>query len=510
MSRTSDAAGTSDVPAIEAIKLSRAFGGVQALDAASFSARRGEVHALVGENGAGKSTLIKIFGGRLRPDAGEVRLAGERIELNSPDVAHGRDVWTVFQELTLLPWMTVAENLLIRHEPRGALGLIDRARMAQEADAILSRLGIHHIDPRKLVEDLSLAQRQIVEIVRVIVQDPDILLLDEPTSSLGENEVEWLFGLIRDLRARNKCIIFTSHRWNEITDIADRITIFRNGRDLGTFTEIDESEAVTLMTGQQVGAFYPEPPALEAGRPLLEARGLSGPGISDISMTLHAGEILGVGGLAGHGHRELFFSLFGAESTTDGEILVSGSKVRISSPRDAARLGIALVPEDRKTEGLLLPMSVAINLTLAVLPQISVLGVIRGGRERRVAADMIGRLKIRTPGLRNPVGQLSGGNQQKVLLARWLLADSRIVLLYDVTRGVDVATKHEIYELVVRLAREGRGVLFYSSDAEELAHLSHRVLVMREGSIAAEIKAPGITAEDIVSAAVREATSIVD
>ena len=505
-----DSTSWSPAPAIEGIKLSKAFGGVQALDRASFSARRGEVHALVGENGAGKSTLIKILGGRLRPDAGEVRFTGQRVELNSPNAAHGHGIWTVFQELTLLPWMTVAENLLIRREPRGTFGLIDRGRMADEADSILARLGIHHIDPRSLVEDLSLAQRQMVEIVRVIVQDPDILLLDEPTSSLGENEVDWLFGLIRDLRANDKCIIFTSHRWNEITDIADRITIFRNGVGLGTFTEIDESKAVTLMTGQQVDAFYPNPPAPGAVRALLEARGLSGLRISDISLTLHGGEILGVGGLAGHGHRELFFSLFGAAAITAGDVLVNGSKVRISSPRDAAALGIALVPEDRKTEGLLLPMSVGVNLTLAVLPQISLVGVIRHGRERGVALDMVDGLKIRTPGLRNPVGQLSGGNQQKVLLGRWLLADSRVVLLYDVTRGVDVATKHEIYELMIRLAREGRGVLFYSSDAEELAHLSHRVLVMREGRIAAELKAPGITAENIVSAAVREATSIVD
>ena len=505
-----DTAGGSTAAAIEGIKLSKAFGGVQALDSASFAARRGEVHALVGENGAGKSTLIKILGGRLRPDTGEVRLAGESVELGRPDAAHGRGVWTVFQELTLLPWMTVAENLLIRREPRGVFGLIDRARMTEEAGSILARLGIHHIDPRRLVEDLSLAQRQMVEIVRVIVQDPDILLLDEPTSSLGENEVEWLFGLIRELRGRNKCIIFTSHRWNEITDVADRITIFRNGGELGTFTEIDESEAVTLMTGQRVDALYPQLSALEAAQPVLETRGLSGPGISDISLTLHAGEILGVGGLAGHGHRELFSSLFGAASTAGGEILVNGNKLRISSPRDAVSRGIALVPEDRKTEGLILPMSVGINLTLATLSQISVLGVIRGGRERRVALDMVDRLKIRTPGLRNPVQQLSGGNQQKVLLARWLLADSRIVLLYDVTRGVDIATKHEIYELMIRLAGEGRGVLFYSSDAEELAHLSHRVLVMREGRVAAEIRAPGITAEDIVSAAVREAISIVD
>lgn len=497
-------------PAIEGIKLSKAFGGVQALAGASFSASRGEVHALVGENGAGKSTLIKILGGRLRPDAGQVRLAGANVQIASPDAAHGHGVWTVFQELTLLPWMTVAENLLIRREPRGTFRLIDRARMAEQAEAVLAGLGIHHIDPRALVEDLSLAQRQIVEIVRVIVQDPDVLLLDEPTSSLGENEVKWLFGLIRDLRRGNKCIIFTSHRWNEITDVADRITIFRNGGELGTFAEIDETRAVTLMTGQQVDAFYPERPPLEAARPLLQVRGLTGLGVSELSLTLRAGEILGVGGLAGHGHRELFFSLFGAAPISGGEILVNGRRARISSPRDAIGLGIALVPEDRKTEGLILPMSVGTNLTLAILPQLSALGIISRNREGRAARNMVGKLKIRTPGLRNPVQQLSGGNQQKVLLARWLLADSHILLLYDVTRGVDVATKHEIYELMTSLVREGRGVLFYSSDAEELAHLSHRVLVMREGHVAAELEGPGITAEDIVSAAVREATSLVD
>ncbi len=235
---------------------------------------------------------------------------------------------------------------------------------------------------------------------------------------------------------------------------------------------------------------------------------LTGPGVADVSLTLHAHEILGVGGLAGHGHRELFFSLFGATPATGGEIIVAGKRARIKSPRDAARLGVALVPEDRKTEGLLLPMSVSVNMTLAVLRNISAFGVILRGRERRLAGDMIDALRVRTPDLSNPVGKLSGGNQQKVLLARWLLADSRIVLLYDVTRGVDIATKHEIYELMMRLAREGRAVLFYSSDAEELAHLCHRVLVMREGRIAAELEPPGLTAEGIVSAAVRDATLV--
>ncbi len=500
-------AGTAAAPAAAAIAASgvfKAFGGVQALVDVSFSADRGEVHALVGENGAGKSTLIKILGGRLAPDAGAVRVGGAALRLHSPGAAHAHGVWTVFQELTLLPWMTVAENLLLLQEPRGAFGLIDRKRMTVQADAILAGLGITHIDPRRLIEDLSLAQRQIVEIVRVIARDPEILLLDEPTSSLDENEVEWLFRLVRELRARGKCILFTSHRWKEITNIADRITIFRNGRELGTFREIDEGEAVTLMTGRKVEAFYPSPPPLGQASVMLAAEGLTAPGLAGVSLALKGGEILGVGGLAGHGHRELFFALFGAGPLTAGEIRIDGRKARLSSPRDAAALGLALVPEDRKTEGLLLALSVGVNLTLAVLGRISTLGVIRGARERRIAREMVAQLNIRTPGLRNPVGQLSCGNQQKVLLARWLLAASRIVLLYDVTRGVDVATKHEIYELMMRLAAEGRAILFYSSDAEELAHLSHRVLVLREGRIAAELQAPGMTAEDIVSAAVRE------
>ena len=503
MTQPQEDAGGDAPPAIEGVRLVKAFGGVQALDEASFSSTAGEVHALVGENGAGKSTLIKLFGGRLRPDAGEIRVRGEAITLSGPHAAHERGIWTVFQELTLFPWMTVGENLLLGREPRSRLGLIHRKRLAEEADSMLAGLDIRHIDPRALVADLSLAERQVLEIVRVMIQDPEMVLFDEPTSSLGEHEVEWLFGLIDGLRARNKCIIFTSHRWNEITNIADRITIFRNGAEVGTFTEIPEGEAVTLMTGNQLDAFFPRLPDRAETPAVLEAKNVTGEGISDVSLTLHASEILGVGGLAGHGHRELFLHLFGAHAAS-GEISIEGKPVRIRNPRVAVRQGIALVPEDRKTEGLLLPMSVKVNLTLPVLGGLSSLGMIKAAGERQTASAMVQRLQIRTPGLGNAVGQLSGGNQQKVLLGRWLIANSRILLLYDVTRGVDVATKHEIYELMIRLAGEGRAILLYSSDAEELAHLCHRVLVMREGRIAAELPSQGLTAEAIVAAAVRE------
>ena len=496
--------------AIEGVGLSRAYGGVQALDDASLEARAGEVHALVGENGAGKSTLIKVLGGRTRPDRGVVRIKGREVSLAGPEQAHRLGAWTVFQELTLLGSMSVAENLLLSREPRSRLGLIDRREMERRAEALLTGLGIFHIDPLAAVEDISLSERQLVEIVRAISHEPDILFLDEPTSSLVEREVAWLFGQIRRLRDRGTCLVFTSHRWNEVTAIADRITVFRGGRHVGTFTDIGEDEAVTLMTGQRVETLYPKLPALPPSAPaVLEVTALAAPRLRGVSLTLRAGEVLGVGGLAAHGHRELFFALFGAEPARGGSVRVAGKAVRLRAPRDAMRrgIGIALVPEDRKTEGLLLRMSVRDNMTLAILRRLTRAGFLRRGAERDAAGTLATQLKVRSDGLGAPVGSLSGGNQQKVLLGRWLLAEPRILLLYDVTRGVDVATKAEIYGLMLRLAASGKSILFYSSDAEELAHLTHRVLVLREGRIAAELIPPAISAEAIVSAAVRDAAT---
>jgi ribose transport system ATP-binding protein len=490
---------------VEGVGISRSFGGVHALDNASFAAAAGEVHALVGENGAGKSTMIKVLGGRLQPDSGTVRLKGNEVRLAGPEQAHGLGAWTVFQELMLFPGMTVAENLLLGREPR-RFGAISHRRMGIEAEALLAGMGITHIDPLALVEDISLAQRQIIEIVRALSHEPDILFLDEPTSSLVEREVAWLFGRVRSLRDAGACVVFTSHRWNEVRSIADRITVFRNGRDVGTFTELDEREAVTLMTGQRLETLFPPRPPAPAETAVLEARDLSGPRLNRVSFSLHPGEILGIGGLAGQGHRELFMVLFGAARASGGRVTLEGRPLRIRSPREAKRqgVGLAFVPEDRKTEGLLLGMSVRDNLTLSVLDRISGAGVLRAGAERRAAQEMARQLDVRTASINSPVGALSGGNQQKVLLGRWLLTEPRILLFYDVTRGVDVATKHEIYQLMTRLAGEGRAMLFYSSDAEELAELSHRVLVMRDGRIAAELRAPGITAEQIVAAAIHE------
>lgn len=499
-------------PAIGGIGVSKAFGGVQALADASFAATFGEVHALVGENGAGKSTMIKILSGLFPPDAGAIQVEDREVELRNPEDAQKLGIGTVFQELTLLSGMTVAENLLLRHEPRGIAGLIRRGSLVQRAEEIFANLGIEHVDPHALVADLSLADQQIVEIAHAVNRNPSILFMDEPTSSLAEREVQWLFGLIRRLRSEGKCIVFTSHRWREISSIADRITIFRNGKDVATYpaAELGEDQAITLMTGRSVSAMYPEPSPFEGQEPVLETRDLSGQRIQNVSFTLRKGEILGVGGLAGQGHRELFLTLFGVLKPTAGQIVVDGRPRKLRSPHDAIRvgMGIALVPEDRKREGLLLPMPIVDNLTLPILRRVSRLGVIESDRERNLVRQMFERLQIRAGSGGQLVRTLSGGNQQKVLIGRWLLADSHILLLYDITRGVDVGTKHDIYELVLDLAAQGRSILLYSSDTEEMAHLCHRILVLREGAISAELQGPGIDPERVVEAAIRGSVQV--
>jgi ribose transport system ATP-binding protein len=495
------------MPRIEAIDVSKSFGGVHALQGASFEADGGEVHALVGENGAGKSTLIKIFSGLLRLDRGQLRVDGRDVRLDRPAAAQRLGIGTVFQELTLLPHMTVAENVLLRREPRDRFGLIRPRELARQAAEVLSGLGLGEIGGDSVISGLPLAHRQLVEIAKVVSRTPRILLLDEPTSALAEREVVWLMALIRRLRGEGRTIVFTSHRWNEVQDISDRITIFRNGQRVGTFgaADIDENRAVELMTGRQVSALFPPLPPLGPAEPVLEVRGLSSGRVREVDLTVHRGEILGIGGLQGQGQRDLFLSLFGATRLRAGTITIQGQRVAIRHPRDAigAGIGIALVPEDRKVEGLFLPMSVRQNMTLPVLGGLSRMGYVDLRRETEAVGRMVRQLGIRTPGPDHIVGALSGGNQQKVLIGRWLFTQARILLLYDVTRGVDVATKHDIYELVMTLSAEGRAILYYSSDTGEMAHLCHRVLVMREGRIATELRSPEITADALVRASLR-------
>ncbi len=497
------------MPAVRALGVHRAFGGVQALRDASFAARPGEIHALAGENGAGKSTLIKVLCGLISADRGTVEIFGEPVHRGVGPAARRRlGMATAFQELSLLPDLTVAENLLLDQPPRGRLGLVRRRRLVPEADALLHRLGVEHIDSGAVTGQLPVATRQIVELVRVLATEPRVLILDEPTAALTDLQVEWLSAHMRRLRDDGCCVIFTSHRWREIEALADRVTVFRNGTLVTTREHISESEAVTLMSGRQLAGTYPDVTTVPRGDRVLSVSGLRGGQLRNVSFELRRGEILGVGGLAGQGQRDLFLTLFGAQRRLDGTVQVSGRPVSLKRPRDAIRagIGIAYVPEDRKAEGLFLPLPVRENLTLATLNRISDAGLVRRGREQAAVNGMVEQLRIvvRRP-MTQPVGTLSGGNQQKVLMGRWLLADAGILLLYDVTRGVDAATKHDIYRLVAELAAAGKAILFYSSETEEIANLCHRVLVLREGRVAAELPGPVGDAERIVAASLKEA-----
>ena len=489
--------------AIEGIALSKSFGAVVALRRASFSAEGGEVHALVGENGAGKSTLIKLLSGLYPPDTGEIKVNGEPVTFTRPQDAMSRGIGTVFQELTLLPHMTVAENLLLGREPLSGPFIV-RRKLIERAHELFDAAGISGIEPLELVANLSLAQQQIVEIVKAVSRRPRIIFMDEPTSALAEHSVAWLFGLIKRLRDDGACIVFTSHRWNEIKDIADRITVFRNAEWVATSraADLSEDEAVERMTGQRLDVLFPKPTPLTDSTCTLAISNLCAQRLPAISLEARAGEVLGIGGLAGQGQRELFLTLFGVNAKTAGTVTVDGRTANIGSPRDAIRAGIALIPEDRKTEGLLLPLSVRQNLALAILERVSRFGFVRRVAEEQLVDTMVKSLAIKTPTVGQRVGALSGGNQQKVLIGRWLLTNARVLLLYDITRGVDVGTKRDIYQLIRRLSDEGRTILLYSTDTEEIAHLCHRVLILREGRIVSELR-DTLTPEAIVAAAIR-------
>ena len=412
----------------------------------------------------------------------------------------------VFQELSLVPDLTVAENLFLGEEPRNRLGLVDGRRMARQAGALLTNLGFVGIDPRAVVRDLSLADRQLVEIAKALRRQPRVLILDEATSALNRRQVQQVFAVVRRLRDEGVAVVFISHRMDEVRTLCDRATIFRDGDDVGTVevASARAGEIVQLMIGRPLReAFPPRGPRPDVESPLLDVRGLTwGDHLRDISLTVHKGEIVGLSGLEGQGQGDLLFALFGIYTGISGQVTVDGRPIRLAGPRSAMAAGLALVPEDRKTQGLILPLPVEENITLPTLPAVSQNGVISPSEVEAATLSMRDQLAIRMASPRVPVRFLSGGNQQKVAIAKWLLTDAAVFLLYDPTRGIDVGAKQEIYELIRRLAGDGHGILFFSTDLAEIVGLCDRALVMYEGAIARELSRSELTEANLVTAAV--------
>ncbi|WP_282062282.1 sugar ABC transporter ATP-binding protein [Roseobacter litoralis] len=490
--------------------ITKRYGGVTALENVNFSCDLGSIHAVLGENGAGKSTLIKIMSGVVTPNEGVINLAGKPVSFPGPSAANAAGIVCIFQELSLLPDLSVSDNISIADPPR-RFGLIDKRAQRRRAEELLARIGCEDVNPLSKVRDLALSRRQMVEIAKALAKDPTVLILDEATSALTASDVDRVFDILRKLRNDGISILSISHRMHEIEAVADMCSVFRNGKNVETFKQGTRSadEIVQMMIGREISAHFPpkpikEPLQADAAPPVLQIRDYGWENtLRGISLSVRKGEIVGLGGLDGQGQKELLLGLFGVLKNTTGSVEIDGKLVHIRSPRDAKKAGIkiALVPEDRKTEGLMLPMSISDNLAIASLDRVS-----QGGRLNQKALDTavgkaVERMQIKIGAEGDPVSTLSGGNQQKVVIAKWLMTEPRIILLNDPTRGIDVGTKQEIYLLLRELAAEGAAIILYSTDYEELIGCCDRVDVMYDGQIVRELAGDDITEHNIISSA---------
>jgi ABC-type sugar transport system ATPase subunit len=481
--------------------VTKSFPGAQALAGVDFAVRRGEIHALVGENGAGKSTLMKIVAGVVAKDGGDIILDGLEINPRNAAEAQALGVSLVHQELSLAPNLTVAENIFVRREPRRLvpLSLINWRELNARAKELLDQFELE-IAPNAPVKDLSLAKRQIVEIAKALAVEAKLLILDEPTSSLETHEVESLFKLLRRLAARGLGLVYITHRMDEIFRVADRVTVLRDGRLVGT-RERDETapgEIISMMVGRELEKLYP-PKSSRAGEVIFELRGLTARGkFEDVNLTVRRGEILGLAGLIGSGRTEAMMAAIGHARLDGGAVLIDGKEVRIGSPRDAMRIGVVYSPEDRKYQGLFLAQSVRANIIAASLNECSGGGLMRRSVEQSVSAGFTRDLAIKTPDLDQSVGALSGGNQQKVLLAKWLATRPRVLIVDEPTRGVDVGSKSEIHHLLRRFTEGGGAVIMISSELPEILGMSDRIAVFHEGRVAGELIGDEATEEKIM------------
>lgn len=489
--------------------LTKHFHGVHALEGASFDVQEGSIHAVVGENGAGKSTLMKLLVGIHAPDAGRIVWEGQAITLDGPAAARDRGIDIVFQEIELAPNLTVGESIFLAREP-SRWGWVDAGRVFRSAARLLASLGVP-IRPEALIEELSVAEKQLIQIARALAGEPRLLILDEPTSALTEHESGRLFEILQELRRRGTTLLYVSHKLEEIFRLADTITVLRDGRHVGTFPrrELDADALIRHMVGpaRELAGTTRTPGAARKDNtaPLLAVRDLTrSPAFTEVSFEVRRGEVVGLFGIVGAGRTEVARALFGLDPFDLGNILINGRAVRFRSPSQAVAAGLGLVPEDRKLQGLILEMSLRRNLSLAALARLATAGIIRSREERRLAADAVSRLGIVTRGMEQEVRDLSGGNQQKVVIARWLATQPRLLILDEPTRGIDIAAKREVHALIRRLAAEGLGVLLISSELEEVLGLSDRLLVLREGRLTGEFDPRTASREAVLRAAVEK------
>jgi L-arabinose transport system ATP-binding protein len=498
-------AGDGSPGALEIRGVSKAFPNVQALDDVSLDVRPGEVLAFLGENGAGKSTLLKILSGDYQPDEGTLSIDGEALRFANPREARSAGIRVIYQEPEIIPGVDVAENIFAGELPRRG-PFIDRRALNQRVDAELAEYGFAKVLPRdRMGDELSSAQRQLVEIMRAVKSEMRILALDEPTSSLTDEEVEQLFALVRRLRSEGVAIIYVSHRLHEIMRIADRVAILRDGKlvMVEQAAALTEDEIVRNMVGRDLGEVFDRNRAA-SDRVAIEVRDLKSDWHKGISFDIKAGEIVGFAGLIGAGRSELAKVIFGELPMNSGAVLIEGQEVHIGQPSNAISEGIGFAPEDRKREGLVLIRSVLENTTLAIIRRLTRFRIVQRGKERQVATEFVERLNVRTPSIDQQVGKLSGGNQQKVVLARWLAAKPKVLILDEPTRGIDVGAKAEIYRLIDALANEGLAIMLISSELPEVLGMSDRIYVMQGGRITGELPGPGTTEEQVLELAMQE------
>jgi ABC-type sugar transport system ATPase subunit len=481
--------------------LSKAYPGAQALHDITLSVERCHVHALLGENGAGKSTLIRLLSGVEIPDSGTIMLDGQRYAPRDPKAALEAGVTTIYQVFNLLPDRSVMHNILLGSEPRTRYGLIDYAQMRRIANDLLERLHVGYLDPAALVGTLRVGEKQVIEIARALAHDSRLLIMDEPTSALNQTEAEALFRIVETLKASGVTVLYISHRLDEIFRLADDVTVLRDGAHIVTrpMAGVTRDDLIEAMIGRKLTDIFPPRPPVQAQRtPRLEARDLHATGLHGVSFTLYAGEVLGVAGLSGSGKTELGKALYGDLPLTHGSLSLDGLPYR-PSPRRALQGGMSYLPEDRKTEGMLQEVNVRRNLTLGVLDRIdNRFGMIDRAEERRIAQTQIDALEIKTPSMEQIALHLSGGNQQKVALGKCLAAEPSIFILMEPTQGIDVGVKVELYRFIAEQAAAGKAVLLVSSELNELLGLAHRILVMRDGRITAEIDGASAQQADVL------------